>query len=469
MFKLHRALAPALIATLLLAWSASDVFAQSRITMDPDNPGRRIVEIGDEPAPRTQPELAPSTEAGYSHRAVGSCLVADFPEQFAGSEFRYWSDGVQPLTAAPRSLYQRDADGQIISSQAAANPQSASSNGTVRYTGTWPNVDDVFTPLPGRVKHDTMVLTKPSLHADAAWFGTSWHVRIPAGLAFTPAVTSEQVTIGPLQVANPEGCLLYSISMVEAVDANGNRFAGRLRIAPDGDGYLVSVEVPASDMRAAVYPVAIDPTVDIILSGSNNMFPWGSGTPEGRVAKRYDASQIGGGGTITEFAVRAANAYPALNYPRVVIRIGETTKTSGTFSQTWDQNFDANGPFTVYDGAMNFNAAGALVWFNNITFQTPYVYSGSNALTIEWTLYGTNTQNLDVFVEFTSANALNARCWTHDATVTATSSGKAGNANSIRLVLLDTPKISSPGAGAMTDGYVGTGYNVDVDATGGQA
>ncbi|MGE0433834.1 MAG: Ig domain-containing protein [Planctomycetota bacterium] len=473
MSNLNRALTIAVAMLIAITLTAAPAFAQSKVFVDPDNPFKKVIQIGEDPPAPTQPDLGPSSDTGYAWQAsgTGSGLVADFPADFKGQAFRYWAEGKDALLCAPKSLIQRDAFGNIISSETAGSANATSSAGTVRYTGTWPSVDDVFTPLPGKIKHDTIIHVKPALSPAASWFGTSWHVTIPEGMEFCPPVTEERVGVGPLQIGTngPDGTWYYSIGMVVVIDADGNRADGQLRIAPDGNGYLVSVEVPASFMRGAAYPVAIDPVVELNCGAGGNWYPYGGGNPEARLSFRYDKAQINMAGTITAFAVRSSNAYPQVTYPHIVIRMGETTKTNSTFSNTWDNNFDAAGPVTVFDGQMVFNAVAGGEWFNTITFDTPYAYSGNNALTFEISMYGGNSPANQISVHNGTIANQTARRYLMNKTIVADAEGGDTGANTIRFTLLDTPQISSPAAGAMTDGYVGTAYNVDVDASGGQA
>ncbi|MGE3855053.1 MAG: Ig domain-containing protein, partial [Planctomycetota bacterium] len=451
---------------MAIALPAATVAAQST------NPGTRIVEITGDPidAP-SQPDLVPATANGYAWRASGTGMSADFPENPTAAPFRVWAVGGQPVAFAPVALEQRDASGAVISSLTPTSASAAIAGNTVRYAGLWANVDDVFTPGPTRVKHDTIVKVAPALLGQAAWYGTQWQVTLPAGMSFYPAVTEARVIADAgLMVVDEHGTACYSFGRVTLLDAANQTIDGQLRIEPAGDGYRLSIEAPASFMRTAAYPVTIDPTITILMNTDEaNAWPWGGSNPQGCVCNRYDASQIGQAGTITAVAVRAAwTNYPALSYPRVVILMGETTKTAATFSATYAQNYDAAAQVTCYDGAVAFNAHNNGEWFENIVLTTPFSYSGSNALTVEMRLYGPNAQGLTVYVH-KGQNPLNVRVYQANTTIGASGTKDQGNCNSIRLEMTDTPSITSPAAGPMPDGYVGTGYNVDVDASGGQA
>ncbi|MGE3852747.1 MAG: putative Ig domain-containing protein [Planctomycetota bacterium] len=459
----------ALASAFLLAATVA-AFGQPADPAPQAEPQIHIVDIipGGMPQPPTvQPDLAPGTESGYAWQATGGGLIADFPADLTGHAFRVYREGTQPITFSPVAMQSRDAAGTVLYSEAASNSAAVMSNGAVSYPAAWPAADDVFTPLPGRVKHDTIVAQKPQLASTAAWFGTTWKVTLPPGAQFDQVFAGSMTRQGTISVISPDGHVYYRFGEVVVVDADGNEITGQWRIEADGDGWLVSIEAPASFMRGAAYPVTIDPTIDIIING-NNVIPFGWCNPEGAYLGRYDKTQVTMGGTITGISVMPSTARPALDYPRMVILMGESTKAAGAYSSTYGNNYDAVASVVVYDGAVNWAATAANTFFPTITLQTPFNYSGNNALTIEWRVYGPNAQGQQVDVH-AGNNALNFRAYTTNKTIVATADGiDIGYGNATRLVIQDTVTISSPAAGALADGYVGTAWaGADVDAIGG--
>ncbi|MGE3852864.1 MAG: putative Ig domain-containing protein [Planctomycetota bacterium] len=464
----RRAFSIALAGIGAILFSSATAFGQSQITVDPDNPRNKIVDIGvTPPATPVQPDLGPATEAGYAFQATGGGFVADFPADMTGNAFRVYRDGIQPITFAPLAMISRDAAGKVLYSEAASSSQPTMSNGRVTYAATWPAADDVFTPLPGQVKHDTIVSQKPQLASSAAWFGTTWKVTLPPGAQFDQVFVGTMTREGTLSVIGQDGTVRYRFNEVIVIDADGNEAKGQWRVEADGADWRVSIEVPAAFMRTAAYPVTIDPTIDILLVQDGNVICWGWCNPEGALQARYDKSQVTMGGTITAISVKAKAARPALDYPRLVVLMGESTKAANAWSSTYGSNYDAVTSVVVYDGAVNWAATAANTFFPNITLQTPFNYSGNNALTVEFRLYGLNSQGQVVDVD-AGPNANNIRLYTVNQAIGAAGTLHVGYTNSIRLVIQDAVSISTPAAGALADGYVGTAWaGADVDAVGG--
>lgn len=234
-----------------------------------------------------------------------------------------------------------------------------------------------------------------------------------------------------------------------------------------------------TSFAAAQSTEVIPPAYSNLAGDSNNRIPIGSSTG-GTYQVLYPANQLVGlpiGGSIRSIQMRLRNAEttpwpPAasvvLSYE---IKLGGSTKTPATLSTTFADNITS--PVIVRSGGLFLGAgaypAGAVTgttpeaWGPEITFSTPYVYSGG-PLVVEFRNTGTATA---VFGDAVTSTDL-GRAIGSVASNTATTGGFA-NAMVIRLGVTppSTRSVTLPTANESVAGFSGN-YIPIAGSTGGR-
>jgi hypothetical protein len=132
-----------------------------------------------------------------------------------------------------------------------------------------------------------------NLPAPAAWLtGTRWLelefiVKFSAGIdpwldgvkwsrGTTPVRTANRVEFRSIA----SGAALWHLDYPRAWDSAGNEVVGQYELRRQSSSYYITVRVPQAWLQSAVYPVYIDPTIEVSVSAGSNDGHWWEGTTD---------------------------------------------------------------------------------------------------------------------------------------------------------------------------------------------
>ena len=195
------------------------------------------------------------------------------PEKATGDTLVVGSDGGW-LTFRPLWLGQSAKD--EVQQLALPSPSRGELHGRdVRYPETFPGIDESFLAIANGLKHDLWLSAPPALPgARTGELVFAWEVRIAPGLV--PLVngrasTGIARTHGAILFRKGDGSVPLGIAparIVESLAVGGhhpNETTGELILIPVGDAYRLELRVPMAwlDDPARVYPVRVDPTIEV--------------------------------------------------------------------------------------------------------------------------------------------------------------------------------------------------------------
>ncbi|MCA8940084.1 MAG: hypothetical protein KDB07_09755, partial [Planctomycetes bacterium] len=148
------------------------------------------------------------------------------------------------------------------------------------------------------------------------------------------------------------------------------------------------------------------------------------------------AADFGGEtGKISEFGFQFSYAPRNITYPNAEIRMGQTAKTPSSFSSTYAQNYDLDGPVTVKSGGLTVNTTTSPQYIRFVLDQ-PYNYDGQGNLTVE--IYMPTAPSSTSYPGFRyGSNSASCRVYSYNNS-TATSGSKGTNFAQNWEMLLET-------------------------------
>lgn len=148
----------------------------------------------------------------------------------------------------------------------AAAPAEAAGS-VLLYNRSFPDVDDRFTALHDRLKHDVILGACPRLPApflnDPAFFAVEGFISVPADVelwANGQLQPAGFTTAGAISF-KADGLDLWEIPALTVKDTNGVQGTGRYDVEVTDQGIVLRCLVAYEWLQGAVYPVEIDPTI----------------------------------------------------------------------------------------------------------------------------------------------------------------------------------------------------------------
>lgn len=415
--------------------------AQDLETAVIDTPTGRIINLGAtgaDVATAPQVSVEPSMREGVAFETVGAQLAVTFPRDHLGA-LTATAPGLPPLAFCAAAMRAVSEAGDVLREELPMPVAPAQDGNSVTYAGSYTATDDVFVAMPHRLKHDIVLHAGPVLPSGtAAWRACYWLV-LPPGHDLAPG---RYTTI---DIADANGDVAYTLPAIEAIDARGDHATGEYIVSIEFGRVLLAIEMQATWLTSAAYPVRVDPIVDIPLTGINNNIPFSGSFIPCRFMTFYTASQMQStAGLITAVGMQWG-AITNNSWSNVEIYLGETTFTATTFDlTTFDNNYNAVAAQLCYSGTLSVTTTTPAEFFR-VTLQTPFLYSGVNNLVVEYRVPVAGTGTGTSCATQSQSPAINARVYAVGSTTATTSTGSLvgrGNGASFDITTAAAPVVT---------------------------
>ncbi|MGE0433759.1 MAG: putative Ig domain-containing protein, partial [Planctomycetota bacterium] len=421
--------------------------------------------------------------SGYQYQCLENGLISRFGTRNALPFVSAHAHGAPEVTMTPVEMVCRDSNGAIVRrTSAAASTVEQTDIKTLQYSGIFPGAIDEYMVMDDQVKH-TLILDAnaiANLPGNTSWIGGTWEMVLPAGYTVrtstgdqletgTPVVTDET-----MNVFGPDGTSLYNIQRVTLTDSNPAAFSERGRFVVEllaGNRLHVTMEAPASWALdpARVLPLRIDPTFAVQPDPAAGKDTWIYQSSPASNYQTDSSSWIG--------YVNGANA-------QINALLAFDLTSIPTFAQVTDVRYEwyhfnvsnLNGmSIDCFEITQSWVESGP-TWNSPVTFDATRfdnMVPDASALP-QWRLFNTG---FDAMCQaWISGAKANNGFRMHSPTAGVNYGGAASSdhptvANRPKIAIdYDLgPQIQTPAAGALPDGYIGTGYNQTYTITGGQA